>query len=173
MNDLERDLQEMLHEDARRVPTPTSAPEGLRRSARRRQTVFGSLVGLSALAIVAGIVAGATMLLPFRSDTQPVGEGPKTTGTLNGIMITYPAAWNIVDPDEAGLNGPGPFTLPRIVLALSPQPASSAIACPGLTDGEPPTFLMTVQEEPLDVDARSVTWPASLEPNTSPVVAPK
>jgi hypothetical protein len=164
VNDLERDLQAVLQEDARRVPTPTSAPEGLRRSARRRQTVFGSLVGLSALAIVAGIVAGATMLLPFRSDTQPVGEGPKTTGTLNGIMITYPAAWNLVDPDEAGLNGPGPSTLPRIVLALSPHPASSAIACPGLTDGEPPTFLMTVQEEPLDVDARSVTWPTSLEP---------
>ena len=163
MNDLERDLRNVLDEDARRVPTPTSAPEGLRRSVRRRQAVFGSLVGLSALAIVAGIVAGATMLLPFRSDTQPVGEGPKTTGTLNGIMITYPAAWNLVDPDEAGLNGPGPSTLPRIVLALSPHPASSAIACPGMTDGEPPTFLMTVQEAPLAAEARSM-WPASLEP---------
>ena len=164
MNDLERDLRNVLDEDAQRVPTPTSAPEGLRRSVRRRQAVFGSVVGLSALAIVAGIVAGATMLLPFRSDTQPVGEGPKTTGTLNGIMITYPAAWNLVDPDEAGLNGPGPSTLPRIVLALSPHPASSAIACPGLTDGEPPTFLMTIQEASLAAEARSVTWPASLEP---------
>ena len=57
MNDLERDLQEVLHEDARRVPTPTSAPEGLRRSVRRRQAMFGSVVGLSALAIVESVRA--------------------------------------------------------------------------------------------------------------------
>ena len=164
MNDLERDLRNVLDEDARRVPTPTSAPEGLRRSVRRRQAVFGGVVGLSALAIVAGIVAGAT-LLPIESEPRPGVEGGELkTGTLNGIMITYPTAWHLIDPDAAGFNGAGPSTLPRVVLGLSPQPASSAIACPGLTDGEPPTFLMTVQEEPLDVDARSVTWPASLEP---------
>jgi hypothetical protein len=44
VNDLERDLRNVLDEDARRVPTPTSAPEGLRRSVRRRQAVFGSFV---------------------------------------------------------------------------------------------------------------------------------
>jgi hypothetical protein len=94
VNDLERDLQEVLHEDARRVPTPTSAPEGLRRSVRRRQAVFGSVVGLSALAIVAGIVAGTTMLLPIESEPRPGVEGGELkTGTLNGIMITYPTAW--------------------------------------------------------------------------------
>jgi hypothetical protein len=165
VNDLERDLQEMLHADARRVPTPTSAPGGLRRSVRRRQAVFGSVVGLSALAIVAGIVAGATLLLPIESEPRPGVEGGELrTGTLNGIMITYPTAWYLIDPDTAGFNGPDPSTLPRVVLALSPQPASSAIACPGLTDGEQPAFLMTVQEGPLAADARSVTWPASLEP---------
>jgi hypothetical protein len=164
VNDLERDLRDVLDEDARRVPTPTSAPEGLRRSIRRRQAVFGSLVGLSAIAIVAGIVAGAT-LLPVESEPRPGVEGGELkTGTLNGIMITYPTDWYLIDLDAAGFNGPGPSTLPRVVLALSPQPASPAIACPGLTDGEPPMFLMTVQEEPLDVDARSVTWPAPLEP---------
>ena len=164
MNDLERDLRDVLDEDARRVPTPTSAPEGLRRSVRRQQAVFGSVVGLSALAIVAGIAAGATLLLPFESEPQPGVEGGELrTGTLNGIMITYPTAWYLIDPDAAGLNGPDPTTLPRVVLALSPQPASPAIACPGLTDGEPPTFLMTIQEAPLAADARSA-WPASLEP---------
>ena len=165
MNDLERDLRDVLDEDARRVPTPTSAPEGLRRSVRRRQAVFGSVVGLSALAIVAGIVAGATLLLPIESEPRPGVEGGELrTGTLNSIMITYPTGWYLIDPDAVGLNGPDPTTLPRVVLALSPQPASSAIACPGLTDSEPPTFLMTVQEAPLAADARSVTWPASLEP---------
>jgi hypothetical protein len=130
VNDLERDLRNVLDEDARRVSTPTSAPEGLRRSVRRRQAVFGSVVGLSALAIVAGIVAGAT-LLPIESEPRPgVEAGELKTGTLNGIMITYPIAWYLIDPDAAGLNGPDPTTLPRAVLALSPQPASSAIACP-------------------------------------------
>jgi len=164
VNDLERDLRNVLDEDARRVPTPISAPEGLRRSVRRQQAVFGSVVGLSALAIVAGIVAGATLLLPIESEPRPGVEGGELrTGTLNGIMITYPTAWYLIDSDAAGLNGPDPTTLPRVVLALSSQPASPAIACPGLTDGEPPTFLMTVQEAPLAADAPSA-WPAHLEP---------
>jgi hypothetical protein len=163
VNDLERDLQEVLHEDARRVPTPTSAPEGLRRSIRRRQAVFGSLVGLSALAIVAGIVAGASMLLPFKS-AQPAGEGQMTSGTLNGITITHPAAWSLIDPDETGLNGSGPSTLPRIVLALSPQAQVDAFGCPGMADGEQPTFLMTVQEEPLALSGTGSAWPAVLQP---------
>jgi hypothetical protein len=163
VNDLERDLQAVLQDDARRVPTPNSAPEGLRRSVRRRQAVFGSLVGLSALAIVAGIVAGASMLLPV-SGSQPVGEGPTTTGNLNGIMITYPTVWNLIDPDEAGLNGPGPSTLPRIVLALSPQPQGDAFGCPGMAVGEQPTFLMTVQEEPLAPSGAGSAWPALLQP---------
>ena len=165
MNDLERDLQEVLHEDARRVPTPTSAPEGLRRSVRRRQAVFGSVVGLSALAIVAGIVVGATLLLPTGRSVPAVE--PVTSGRLNGITITYPGSWVLIDPDEAGLNGPDPTTveLPRLVLALSPQPPSDLLACPGMVEGEPPTFLMTLQEQPLALAGDAATpWPATLEP---------
>ena len=41
------------------------------------------------------------MLLPDRTG-QPAGQGPTTTGTLNGITITYPQAWSLIDPDEAG-----------------------------------------------------------------------
>ena len=165
MNDLERDLQEVLHEDARRVPTPTSAPEGLRRSVRRRQAVFGSVVGLSALAIVAGIVAGASMLLPFES-ARPAGGGPMTTGTLNGITITHPAAWYLIDPDEAGLNWPR--SRPRFLGSSSRCHRSARAtrsAVPGMADGEPPTFLMTVQEAAAGARRRRVRrWPAALEP---------
>ena len=168
MNDLERDLRHVLDEDARRVPTPTSAPEGLRRSVRRRQAVFGSVVGLSALAIVAGVVAGASMLLPTRDTRQPIGEGPTTTGSLNGITITYPQAWHLIDPDTAGLNGSpmmGESPLPRIVLALSPTEAPETFGCPGATDGAAAPFLMTIQEEPLDLDGPAATpWPVELEP---------
>jgi hypothetical protein len=67
VNDLERDLRDVLDEDARRVPTPASAPEGLLRSVRRRQAVFVGLVGLAGAAVVAGIVAGATTLLSMRA----------------------------------------------------------------------------------------------------------
>ena len=166
MNDLERDLREVLNEDARRVPTPISAPEGLRRSVRRRQAVLGGVVGLSALAIVAGVVTGATMLLPAQSN-RPAGVGPMTTGTLNGIKIMYPAGWHLIDPDEAGLNSSSEKSqdLPRLVLALSPQPPSDLLACPGMVEGEPPTFLMTVQEQPLALAGDAAApWPATLEP---------
>jgi hypothetical protein len=168
VNDLERDLREVLHEDARRVPTPASAPEGLRRSVRRRQVVFGGAVALAGLAIVAGIVAGATMLLPVRS-SQPGGEGPTTTGTLNGITITYPQAWSLVDPDEAGLNGSPQMAevpLPRIMLALAPTDPGKTFGCPGRAGGAA-SFLMTVQEEPLALDGpSSETWPVELRPMT-------
>jgi hypothetical protein len=167
VNDLERDLQQVLHEDARRVPTPTSAPEGLRRSVRRRQAVFGSVVGLSALAIVAGIVAGAT-LLPIESEPRPGVEGDELkTDTLNGIMITYPTAWDLIDPAEAGLNGPDPKTveLPRLILALAPTDPARAFGCPGMVEGAAPDMLMTVQEEPLALDGPAAApWPVQLEP---------
>jgi hypothetical protein len=164
VNDLEHDLREVLDEDARRVPTPVSAPEGLRRSVRRRQAVFGGVVGLSALAVVAGIVAGATTLLPVRS-SELGGEGSTTTGTLNGITITYPQAWSLIDPDEAGLNGSSMMAevpLPRIVLALAPTDPGETFGCPGKAGGAA-TFLMTVQEEPVALDGpSSEPWPVEL-----------
>lgn len=168
MNDLERDLRDVLQEDARRVPTPTSAPEGLRRSIRRRQAVFGSVVGLSALAIAAGVVASAMLLLPLRNDQQPVGEGPERTGTMNDITITYPQTWQLIDPDTAGLNGPGMVAeepLPRIVLALAPTEAPETFGCPGQANGEGAPLLMTVQEWPLAIAGQASTpWPVELEP---------
>ncbi len=151
MNDLERDLRQVFDEDARHVPTPTSAPDRLGRSVRRRQAVFGGLVGLSALAIVAGIVAGASMLIPTQDTRQPIGQGQTTTGSLNGISITYPEAWHLIDPDTAGLNGSpmmGESPLPRIVLALAPTEAPETFGCPGRAGGDAAPLLMTVQEEP-------------------------
>jgi hypothetical protein len=169
VNDLERDLREVFHEDARRVPTPASAPEGLRRSARRRQAVFGGAVALAGLTVVAGIVAGATTLLSMESGPEPVAMGPKTTGTLNGITITYPQSWHLIDPDKAGLNGSpmmGESPLPRIVLALAPTEAPETFGCPArATEGDAAPLLMTIQEEPLALDGPASTpWPAELQP---------
>ena len=87
----------------------------------------------SALAIVAGIVAGATMLLPFRSDLSRPAKGRRRPAPSTGSRSRIPRRGTSIDPDEAGLNGPGPSTLPRIVLALSPHrhpPRSPARAWP-------------------------------------------
>ena len=169
MNDLERDLREVFHEDAQRVPAPASAPEGLRRSVRRRQAVFGGAVALAGLAIVAGIAAAATSLLSLQSGPEPAVQGPTTTGTMNGITISYPEGWHLIDPDTVGLNGSptmGESTLPRIVLALSPTEAPETFGCPGRArDGESAPLLMTVQEEPLALNgSASQAWPAELQP---------
>jgi hypothetical protein len=169
VNDLERDLRALLDEDARNVPTPASAPEGLRPSAHRRQAVFVALVGLAGAALVAGIVAGATTLLPLRGGPKPVAQGPTTTGTLNGITITYPQSWHLIDPDTVGLNGSptmGESPLPRIVLALAPTEASETFGCPGRAgSGEAAPLLMTVQEEPLALSGpANRAWPVELEP---------
>ena len=169
MNDLERDLRGVLDEDARRVPTPASAPEGLRRSARRRQALFGGAVALTGLALVAGIVVGATTLLSMESGPEPAALGPPTTGTLNGITITYPQSWHLIDPDTAGLNGSpmmGESPLPRIILALAPTDPGATFGCPGMAGGAA-TFVMTVQEEPLALDgASSQPWPVELRAMT-------
>lgn len=170
MNDLERDLREVLDEEARRVPTPISAPEGLRRSVRRRQAVFVGLMGLAGAAVVAGIVAGATTLLSIESGPNPANQGPTTTGTLNGITITYPRAWSLIDPDEAGLNGSSMMAevqLPRIMLALAPTDPGKTFGCPGQA-GSAATFVMTVQEEPLALEGpSSEPWPVELRAMTA------
>jgi hypothetical protein len=167
VNDLERDLRQVLHEDARHVATPASAPEGLRRSARRRQAVFVGLVGLAGAAVVAGIVAGATTLLPLQRGPEPAVPGMTTTSTLNGITITYPQSWHLIDPDTAGLNGSPQMSespLPRIVLALAPTEAPETFGCPGRANGgEAAPLLMTLQEEPIALHG-ATPWPVALEP---------
>jgi hypothetical protein len=165
VNDLERDLRDVLGEDARRVPTPTSAPEGLRKSVRRRQAVFGGLVGLGGVVVLAGIVAGAGLLLSKPGGTVPAAE--TTTGTLNGITITYPQPWHLIDPDEAALNGSptmGESPLPRIVLALAPTEAPETFGCPGRAGGDAAPLLMTVQEEPPTLGDLTRQWPVELRP---------
>jgi hypothetical protein len=169
VNDLERDLRQVLHEDARHVATPASAPEGLRRSARRRQAVFVGLVGLAGAAVVAGIVAGATTLLPLQRGPEPAVPGTTTTSTLNGITITYPQSWHLIDPDTAGLNGSPQMSespLPRIVLALAPTEAPETFGCPSRANGgEAAPLLMTLQEEPIALSGpASNAWPVKLEP---------
>ena len=165
MNDLERDLRDVLDEDARRVPTPTSAPEGLRRSARRRQGVFGGLVGLAGAAIVAAVVAGATTGVPSGRDRSPADVGSTTTGTMNGITITYPQTWHLIDPDDSAAErvpDDGRVAAPPHRARAGADAGPETFGCPGLAaESDAAPLLMTIQEEPLAIDGPSAApWPA-------------
>ena len=87
---------------------------------------------------------------------------------MNGITITYPEAWALIDPDKAALNGSptmGESPLPRIVLALAPTEEPETFGCPALAQqGQSAPFLMTVQEEPVNLADLTRTWPVELHP---------
>lgn len=163
MNDLERDLRTLLGSKAGGASiAPRPEPRVLKR-ARRRQvgTVLGASIG------VVAVLALATLTLGSLLRSEPVTPAvPSTiTRSLNGIGITFPETWHLIDPDAAGLNGSATPDLPRLVLALSPQEPDELLACPGMVEGTPPTFLMTIQEEPLALAGEgSGPWPVELEP---------
>jgi hypothetical protein len=163
MNDLERQLRSVLEREAGDAPSPHDTQTAVRRTRRRQlRTVAATGLGVAAAVVVA--VAG------FRSlGGEPDRLVPaSTTQTMNGITITYPETWHLIDPDEAGLNGPDATEdLPRLILALSPTDPGDAFGCPGLgqTPGPPPTFLMTIQEMPLALAGDPARpWPVELEP---------
>jgi hypothetical protein len=107
------------------------------------------------------------MLLPVQSD-RPADVGPATTnGTLNGITITYPRTWHLIDPDTVGLNGSptmGESPLPRIVLALAPMERPRPSGAPVGPVGDAAPLLMTVQGEPPTLGDLTSTWPVELGP---------
>jgi len=163
MTDLEQRLRDTLEEEGRAAPAPHDVRPTLRR-VRRRQTltVLGSVAAV--VAIVAVGFAGVTALT---RDDESIPAAPTTTETLNGISITYPTGWSLIDPDAAGLNGAGNTDdLPRLVLFLSSAPADETLACPAMDGGAHRWFVLSVQEEPLALaDDAVAPWP--VEPATT------
>jgi hypothetical protein len=90
MNDLETRLRDLLAGDARRAPTPSGAPDAVRR-ARRRQFVVGAATAVAALACVAAVALVAAQLLPSRDRGQPLDsqDGALRTVHVPYITITY------------------------------------------------------------------------------------
>lgn len=168
MTDLERRIRDSLDDQARSTPPPHDAGSTLRRT-RRRQLVTVGGGALGALALVAASVVGVTALLNAGGSQDDVPTtNPTTTSTVNGVSITHPERWFVIDPDEVGLNstpaGELP-SLPRLVLAVSPVEFDETFACPGLIEPDPPTFLMTVQEQPLALTGEaSAPWPVEPRP---------
>lgn len=163
MNDLERDIRDVLDEEVRSAPTPHERTGALRKTRRRQGAViFGG--ALVAVALVAGSFAGLRLI--DRADDPTFGDQPILTTSINGITMSHPEGWYVVDPDEAGLNGSEPSPdLPKLILAVAPFDPGELFACPGMTQGTPHQFLMTIQEEPRALNGpASAPWPVELEP---------
>lgn len=163
MNDLERDLRTLLDAKSGQAPTVSTPPGGLVRRARTRQVRTALVAGLAAVALVVGSVVGIREFVTT-DGTRPADQPTETT-TMNGVSITHPTDWVVIDPDEAGLNGAGPETFPRLILALAPFDTGELFGCPGMVEGTMPTFLLTIQEQPLALTGGSAAaWPQELEP---------
>jgi hypothetical protein len=163
MNDLERDIRDLLDEEVRSAPQPHERTGTLRKTRRRQGAVIlgGALV---AVALVAGSFAGLRLI--DRADDPTFGDQPIVTTSVNGITMSHPEGWYVVDPDEAGLNGSDPSPdLPKLILAVAPFDPGELFACPGMTQGTPHQFLMTIQEEAHALNGpASAPWPVELEP---------
>lgn len=163
MTDLEQQIRQMLEEEVRSAPAPHEAIGALRKTRRRQGgTVVTSL--LAGTALVAASIVGLRAVRT--ADRGTPADQPTVTTTINGISIAHPEGWVVVDPDDAGLNGPDPTpNLPRLVLAVSPLDPGDAWGCPGLSKGSAPTFLMTLQDEPLALTGPDAApWPVELQP---------
>jgi hypothetical protein len=127
--------------------------------------IAGSVIAAAALIAIAVVGFGAL------NDESGEVVPASATEEMNGITITFPDRWTLIDPDAAGLNGPDPGDpdatpdVPRLVLALLPFDPGELLACPGMAQGVPHTFLMTVQEMPLALSGDAARpWPVELKP---------
>jgi hypothetical protein len=165
MNDLEHDLRTLLQDKAAGAGTPEPSPPVLRR-ARWRQlgTVLGGIA--VAAAVAGGAIFAITELGPADRHAPADSREPVIDTTVNGITISHPESWYVVDPVAAGTE-PGSRDLPRLVLFVSDTDpmVSGTLGCPGRLDGATDGFVMTLQEDPLAlVGDASGTWPVALAP---------
>jgi hypothetical protein len=156
MNDLETRLRSALDDAAGTSPPPHDPDRAIHRTRRRQLTVVAG----SALSTAVVVAVGVTVLSATLTN-RSITAASTVNRTINGITITLPEAWSLIDPDAAGLNGPAHQThLPRLVLAVSPRPADDHLACPGLGPEPRPTFFLTIQQTPLAISGEAATpWP--------------
>lgn len=96
MNDLERDLRNILHEDASRAPLVAAPPRDLRKNVRRRQVPVAIATGM-AFAVVSVVAGAAWVSLSDRTATLPAGVDEGMTVTIDRFTIEAPAGWQAVD----------------------------------------------------------------------------
>lgn len=163
MNDIERELREVLEARAHDATvSPRPQPTVLRRARRRQvRTILTTSLTVAALLVVS--IFGLRTVV--RADRGTPANQPTVTKTMHGVSIIVPGSWYVIDPGTAGLNGPGPSSeLPRLLLAVTPTELGDTFGCPALS-GSASKFVMTIQEEPLAFSGPSSgSWPVSLQP---------
>ena len=100
MNDLERDLKNLFDDKARDVDAATLAPPSVLARGRRRQARTVLVGGLASIAVVAIAVAGVSSALGRRSEIPagtPDSGYAERTAEIQGITVTAPAGWTLVD----------------------------------------------------------------------------
>ncbi|MBI4259693.1 MAG: hypothetical protein HY658_03910 [Actinobacteria bacterium] len=155
MNDVERELRELLQRKADGAGEPWGEPEApirVLRRVRRRQALTTAVAGLTAAAVALGAFLGVRAVL---GGPAPVVPGRSViTATVNGVTITYPEGWYLVDPsDRVAAAFPG-----ELVLMLSNvEPTDEILGCPGAAGSG--VVLMTVERTGLTPPEAETTWP--------------
>jgi hypothetical protein len=163
MNDLERDLRALLDDKA--SAAGVSEPDArLLRRARRRQigTVLAGALGVAAM--LGGVVLVIWAFGPSRGGTPADPLEPRVETTVNGVTVTHPESWKVVDPVEAGIT-PETETTTRLILLMSnaEEITPEAISCPGLSGDAGGGLVMTIQEVPLPLAGEGAQpWPVEL-----------
>src|SRR5918995_693177 len=105
MNDVERDLRELLDRKAGSVGTVAPRlPDGVRARSRRRQVGTALVSGVAVVALVVGSV-GVLRAVDTEADRQPVPaddlwagyEVFERTATVHSFTITSPSDWYLVN----------------------------------------------------------------------------
>ena len=158
MNDLERDLRELLQRKADEGWAQPEAPVRVLRRIRRRQAGTAVVAGVAAALVGLASFAGVRAVLDPDGEEQPAA--PTTTRTLNGITIEYPEGWFLVDPSTVI----GGTAAEDMLLALSNRELTAeAMACPGMAEGSSADQVMlTVQG--IASGVAEDAWPVSLDP---------
>lgn len=152
MNDLETRLRDLLAEDARHAPDAPEAVGPVRR-ARRHQALT---VSAAITTVVALAGAGFLVLRSLEQDTVPTSTVERA---VNGITMSIPPEWYLVDPVDIGSEPSG--ELPRLIALLSDVPPDRVVRCPAEM---PSSVLLTIQQHPLALDGPTATpWPVELE----------
>src|SRR2546425_1253623 len=89
MNDLDRQLRDLLDEDGRRAPPTLVMPDGMARRVRRRQVRTAALASGAFLVAVVGVIVSLQAVVPH-ADRTPGGVGP--IPTASPTAPTHPRA---------------------------------------------------------------------------------
>lgn len=136
MNNLDERIRQVLDEDAAHAPRVGRLPDGLVGRVRKRQarTGIGATIAV-VLVIIVGAVGMRTLLSP-RVSVSGV-DGSSRTSTVDGVTISYPAAWYLTELDpvtsmqDPGPDGGPPFAFrPQLELTNFDPTAGTYWICP-------------------------------------------